>query len=209
MTHQGIPECSRFRCLEAATQEVVRPPTHAISHLLVISPPDPISLRVTLQASFHRIHRGLQATPTPLLSSLVASWRRTHLLARRRLLQSRMIWEIFQSQAPNKVLWAVPPPVDPAEQLLPRSYRCALFQSPPQMHLTAPDLPPLHRLGGPPLQLSHTSSPGVYVSGTLPVAQFLACFPLFSYLPPLQIDFNSFPPNFHSCRWPAPPCGPG
>ena len=32
-----------------------------------------------------------------------------------------MIWEIVRSHSPNKVLWAIPPPVDTAEQLLPWS----------------------------------------------------------------------------------------
>ena len=39
----------------------------------------------------------------------------------RRLLWGRMIWEIVRSHSPNKVLWAIPPPVDTAEQLLPWS----------------------------------------------------------------------------------------
>ena len=39
-----------------------------------------------------------------------------------------MIEETIQSQAPNKVLMATPPPIDPAEQLLPRSYRSPLSQ---------------------------------------------------------------------------------
>ena len=60
-----------------------------------------------------------------LTSSSVACWRRVRLA--RRLLRGRMIEEIVRSQAPNKVLMATPPLVDPAE-LLPRSYHSALSQ---------------------------------------------------------------------------------
>ena len=51
----------------------------------------------------------------------------TYRLARR-LRRGRMIGEIVWSQTPNKVLLAVPPLVDLAEQLLPRYYRSALSQ---------------------------------------------------------------------------------
>ena len=42
--------------------------------------------------------------------------------------QGWMVREIIWSKMPNKVLWAVLPPVDWAEQLLPQSYGCALYQ---------------------------------------------------------------------------------
>ena len=67
-------------------------------------------------------------TPTPLPSSLVASWRRALDPLARRLLRGRMIEEIVRSQAPNKVLMATSSPIDPAEQLLPFSYHRPLYQ---------------------------------------------------------------------------------
>ena len=58
---------------------------------------------------------------------------------------------------------------------------------------------PCHRPHGiPPLQLSHTSNgsgPGDMWVTPIQVAQFLAGLPQFVNLPPLQINFESFPPS--------------
>ena len=91
-------------------------PTNACTPVTSSSPPPP-----PLQASFHCILRGLRVIFGGVLEE------GTYPLARR-LLQGRMIGEIVQFQAPNEVFWAVSLPVDPAEQLVPWSYRCALSQ---------------------------------------------------------------------------------
>ena len=109
-------------------------------------------------------------------------WRRPGLLEEgtyplaRRLLLGRTIGEIIWSLAPNKVLLTVPPPVDPAEELQPRSYRSALSQLQSYCHSvgraddpTCPDCQRRRPHGGPPLQLFHTSNGsgiGGYVGGT-------------------------------------------
>ena len=92
------------------------------SHLIVTSPTDPcpLKLRAILQASYHRILRGLRVRSDDP-SSLVACWKRWRLPLSRRLLQGRMIEEIVLSQAPNKVIMATPPPIDPtAAPILPK-----------------------------------------------------------------------------------------
>ena len=103
-----------------------RPPIHAmhISHLPTPAPSGLFS-RPHFTASLEACELEVTSS-TPLLSSMVASWRRGTYPLARRLLRGRMIWEIVMSQEPKKGLWAVPLLVDPAEQLLPRSYRCAL-----------------------------------------------------------------------------------
>ena len=54
-----------------------------------------------------------------------------HLLGRSTLircfLRGRLIDEVFLSQAPNKLLWVTPPPLDPAEQLLPGPVPSGLY----------------------------------------------------------------------------------
>ena len=98
------------------------------SHLIVTDPSGPPSRD---QASLYRILRGLRVrgddpnVPPVIFGGILEEG--TYPLPRR-ILQGRMIGEIIRSQVPNKVLWAVHPPVDPAEQLLPRSNRCALSQ---------------------------------------------------------------------------------
>ena len=101
----------------------------------------------------------------------------------RHFLSGQMIGEIVWSQAPNEMLMATPPPIDPSEQLLPRSYRsafsqlrsgfCSRLQSYrhsvgwPWPHL--PRLSLLRPQGDPSLQLpftSHELAPRRYVGGT-------------------------------------------
>ena len=104
------------------------PPTHApqssYRHL-----PSRL-LRATLQASYHRILRGLRTRSedpnVPPLSPLIFGDILEECLLVRRLVRGWMIEEIIRSQAPNRVLMATPLPIDPPEQLLPRSYRCTL-----------------------------------------------------------------------------------
>ena len=96
-----------------------------------------------------------------------------------------MIGEIIRSQAPNKVLWDITPPVDPAEQLLPPVLQNCPLPAPLRLLLKAPGLQSLCRQGrrphmpsrrlngGPPLKLSHTSNrsgppPGSAISGDPP-----------------------------------------
>ena len=101
------------------------------SHLIVTSSPDPRPLRVTLQASHHRILRGLRVTgdnpnTPPLIFGGVLEEGAYPMS--KRILGGRIIENIARSQAPNKVLMATPPPIDIAEQLLPQSYQSALSQ---------------------------------------------------------------------------------
>ena len=86
-----------------------RPPTHLPQspHRSLLPPISALS--AILQSSFYHTFRG-------------------HLSTGKTPLTGRMIGEIVRSQAPNKVLLAVPPQVDPVEQLLPRYYKSALSQ---------------------------------------------------------------------------------
>ena len=101
------------------------------SHLIVTSPPNPRLFRATLQASYHRTLRGLQVrgddpnAPTLIFGGVLEEG--TYPLARD-LLRGLMIEEIVRSQALNKVLMALPPLIDQAEQLLPWSYHSILSQ---------------------------------------------------------------------------------
>ena len=133
-----------------------------------------------------------------------------------------MIGEIVRYQVPNKVLWAVPPPVDPAEQLLSRSNRCALFQltsgccsrlmtyrhcvrladdpTCPDCHVT--DNTVAHLFSCP----THHSDLASWnmLTEPLQVAQFLVGLPQFSDLPTLQVDFHSLPPKPSFLPKPSP-----
>ena len=104
-------------------------PVH--SNFIFTSTPDPHTFRVTLQASYHRILRGLRVrgndANAPLFIFGGVLEEGAYLLAKR-LLRGQIIKEIVRSQAPNKVLMATSPPIDPAERRLPRSYRSALSQ---------------------------------------------------------------------------------
>ena len=184
------------------------------SQLMVTSPPDLSGLpsRPHFTASSEACKLDV-TTPTTLLSSLVASWRRalTYPLARH-LLQGWMIGEIVWSQEPNKVLWAVPQPVDPAEQLLPQSYRCALCQIRSTYcswlmsfrHYVGwandPTCSDCHATDHTVALISPHMDPGDMWTAQVP--QFLAGFTQFSDLSTLQVDFDSFPLNLHSCRCP-------
>ena len=105
----------------------------------------------------------------------------------------RMIEEIVRSQALNKVLMATPPPIDPAEQLLPRSCPAvasssssvpatARASSPTTTPMTPPApiaTPPTTRC---PFSLAAPHIPGIWSPGDmwvapLQVAQFLAGLP--------------------------------
>ena len=113
------------------------------SHLIITSLPSPTP-QAMLHASFHRtlrvqLVRGDDSKAPPVIFGGVLE-EGTYPLPRR-LLWGRMIREIVRSQSPNKVLLAAPPPVDPAEQLLPLSYRSALF------HLLPPAPVLLHSIG--------------------------------------------------------------
>ena len=83
--------------------------------LLNRPPPPTPPLGVTVQASFHRILRGIRVrgddpNAPPAIYSSVLDEGTCHLA--RRLLRGRISEEIVRSQSPNKVLlWAVPPPV--------------------------------------------------------------------------------------------------
>ena len=198
------------------------------SHLIVTSPPDSRPLRATLQASFHRILWSLRVRgddppkAAPVIFGGVLK-EGTSPLARR-LLQDQMIWEIVQSQAPNKVLWSVPPTVDPAEQLLPRSYwsalslllsgYCSLLSvdwaddpTCPDCHATDLTVTYLFSCPTHPTDLA----PGDVWTAPLQVNQFLAGLPQFSdLLTSLQVNFDP-PLNHHSSRCPSPlavPAGP-
>ena len=117
-------------------------PNHP-SNLSHLHPPP---LMAILHASYNRVLRGLRARGdepnAPLLPVIFGAY--TDSLARRPL-QGRIAGEIVRSQAPNKVLCAIPPPVDPAEQLLPRCHRSALSQL-LLLLPKAPGLQPLCRL---------------------------------------------------------------
>ena len=84
------------------------------SYLIVPSPPDPLHLRATFQASYHRILRGLGVrSDYPNAPHLICGGvleEGAYPLARR-LLRSRMIEEIVRSLAPNKVFMATPLPI--------------------------------------------------------------------------------------------------
>ena len=123
-----------------------RPPTP--------TPQSPIRhLIASLHASSHRILWGLRIEgddPNALPFIFGGVLEKGAYPFARRLLRERMIVEIVRFQALNKVLMATPPSNDPAEQLLPRSYRSALSQlrsALSQLLLEAPVLPPLSRLG--------------------------------------------------------------
>ena len=129
----------------------------------------------------------------------------------RRLLRGCTAEETARSQAPNKGLMASPPPIDPAKQLLPRSYCSALSQlrsghclrlrsyrhfigwadDPTCLDCRSTDHTVAH------LFRCHTHptdlAPGNMWTEPLQVAQFLAGLPQFNDLPPLHIDFDSFP----------------
>ena len=126
----------------------------------------------------------------------------------------KMIEEIVWFQAPNKVHThghPTPPPIDPTEQLLLRSYWIALSQlwsgyssrvqsyrhsvsladdsTCPNCHSTDHMVAHLLRCPSHPMELAAWD---MWVA-PLQVAQFLARLPHFGDLPPLQIYFNSFP----------------
>ena len=97
------------------------------SYLLL--PSLPLLHRAIILASYHRIPSGLrvrsdESNGLPVVFGGIQE-EGTYPQARH-LLQGRMIGEIVRSQAPNKVLWAIPPPENPAEQPLPWSCRSAL-----------------------------------------------------------------------------------
>ena len=172
-------------------------------------------LSATLQDLYHRILRGLRLegdeTDDPIASPLIFGGvleEGAYPLARR-LLRGRMIIEIVWSQAPNNVFMATLPPIDPAEQLLPRSYRRALSQlrsghcsrlqsyrhsvgwadDPTCPNCRSADHTVAHLFSCPtqPTDLA----PGDMWVASLQVAHFLAGLSQFSDLPPLQIDFPS------------------
>ena len=109
---------------------------------------------------------------------------------------------------------ATPHPIDPAEQLLLRSYRSALSQlrSSHCLRLMAyshsvgwaddPTCPNCHSTGHTVAHLfscpTHSTNlaPGDMWTTPLQVTQFLAGLPQFSDLPQMQIDFDSFPSYF-------------
>ena len=70
----------------------------------------------------------------------------THPFARR-LLQGRMIVEITRSQAPNKLLWAVPHPCNPPNNCCAPVLEMCPLPAPLRLLLEAPDLQPLRGLG--------------------------------------------------------------
>ena len=123
------------------------------SHLIVrfvTSPPEPRHHRATLQASYHRILRGLRVrsddpNAPPLIFGGVLE-EGAYPLARR-VLRGRMIKDIVLSQAPNKVLMATPLPINPTEQLLPPSYPSTLSQLRSGSCSRLSVLPPFRRLG--------------------------------------------------------------
>ena len=111
----------------------------------------------------------------------------------------------------NKVLMATNPPIDPAEQLMPQSYRSALFQLHSGYCLrlqsychsvgwtnlpTCPDCCSAdHSVTHLFICPTHATdlAPGDMWVAPLQVAQFLTGLPHFRYLAPLQIDLDSFP----------------
>ena len=131
----------------------------------------------------------------------------------RRLFQGRMIEEPSGLRRPTRHSWPIPPPspIDPAEQLLPWSYRSALSQhcsghcsrlmsyrhsvgwadDPTFPDCRSTDHTVAHLLSCP----THRTdlAPGNMWTAALQLAQFLAGLPQFSDLLPLQIDFDSFP----------------
>ena len=184
------------------------------SHLIITSSSEPRLLRATLQASYHRIHKGLRVrgddpnAPTLILGGVLEEG--AYPLARR-LLRGRMIVETIRSQALNRVLMATPPPIDSAEQLRPRSYRNALSHlrsgycsrlmsyhhsiswadDPTCPDCRSTDHTVAYFFSCPTLPTDLT--PGDLWTTPLQVSQFLAGLPQFSDLLPLQIDFDSFP----------------
>ena len=186
-------------------------PMH-LSHLIVTSLPNPHLLRATLQASYHRILRGLRLrgddpnAPPFIFGGVLEEG--AYPLARR-LLRGQMIEDVVRSQASNKVLLATPPPIDPTKQLLPLSYCSALSQlrsgyfSRLQSYCySCADDPTCPDCRSTDHTLAHLFSCHTHPTDLAPenmwvapiqVAQFLAELPQFCDLPPLQIDFDSFP----------------
>ena len=122
------PEASTLSCALSSSMASALQPLDP-SHLIITSNPDSRPLSATLQSSYHHVLRVLLVrsddpnAPPLIFGGMLEEG--AYPLARR-FLQGRMIEEIVRSQAPNKVLMTTPPPIDPAEQLLPRSYRSAL-----------------------------------------------------------------------------------
>ena len=116
-----------------------------------------------------------------------------------RLLRGRMIGEIVMYLAHHKVLWAVPPPVDPAKQLLPcpTGVPCpspsSALDTAHSSYITRSVACQLHAhlFSCPTYPMDLT--PGDMWTAPLQVAQYLAGFPQFSDLPSLWADFDSFP----------------
>ena len=151
------------------------------SYLIVTSSPNPPTLS-------HRVLRGMQTRgddPNKILSSLEACWRRVLTPWPDASYKARW-WGDRPVSGTQQSTHGQPPPIDSAEQLLPRSYRSALSQlrsdycSKLQSYRHSvgwaddPHLSqlPVHRQhGGPSLQLPCTShGPGSrgYVGGTHP-----------------------------------------
>ena len=181
-------------------------PAPSNSFTPVTSPPDHRPLRATLQASYHSSLQGLRVrgddhnTLSP--SSLRACWKRA--------LEPD---DRGDHPSGDKVLLAPPPPpIDLAEQLLSRSFRSALSQlsSGHCSWLQAyhhsvdwaddPTCPYCRSTDHTVAHLFYSSThptdlaPGDRWTAPLHFAKFLAGVPLFSDLPPLQVDFDSFPP---------------
>ena len=151
-------------------------------------------------------------TPTPPPSSSGGLLEEGAYPLDRPLLRGRMIEETIRYKAPKKVLMTTPtPPIDPAEQLLPQSYRSALSQlrsghcSRLQSYrhsLGWVDDPSCHECRSTDHTVAHLFSCPTYPTdlalgdmwtSLLQIAQFLAGLPQFSDLPPLQIDFDELP----------------
>ena len=130
----------------------------------------------------------------------------------RRLPRCWVIW-LSGLRRPTRCSWPFPPPVDSAEQLLPRSYRSVLSQlalDPVLLLLRwlgrRPYMPDCHatdhvvdHLFGCPTNPNDLASVNLWTA-PLQVTQFLAGLPQFGDLSLQQIDFDSFPLNPHSRR---------
>ena len=194
------------------------------SHLIVTSPTDPrpLRLRATLQASYHRNPKRPACRKWRPLSSLVACCKRWRLPLARLFLQGRMIDEIVLSQAPNKVLMATPPPIDPtAVPILPKalsqllSNYCSRLNS--YRHSvdwandpTCPDSHSTDHMVA--LHFSCPTHPTFLVPGDMWVAplhfdHFLAVLSQFSNLPQLLLSLlNLLPAGPHHLHLtPSPP----
>ena len=146
---------------------------------------------------------GVRHLPSPLqpLCAILPNSRLRHDILRRQL--------HFAGLLPTRCLW-LPPPIDPAEQLIQRPYRSALSQlrsghfSRLQSYRhsvgwaddpTCPDCrSTIHTVGHLFSCPTHPAdlAPGNKWTVPLQVAQYLAGLPQFSDLPPLRIDFDSF-----------------